>query len=402
MDNIFVARQPIYDKSNQLFGYELLYRTNDRNSAQFSDGKIASSQVILNSFMDIGFDSLVGSSFAFINITKEFISDESLMPMFEKQTVLEVLENIEPTEDIINGVKRLKDNGYQIALDDFQYSPDFEGLLKIAGFVKLDVIALSREELVQEIEHLKKYNVKIIAEKVETPEMYALCKELSFDYFQGFHFCKPQMVKHKKIPSNKLVVINLLKELNKEDYDFSEIEKALAQDATLTYKLLRYVNSAAFTHRKEIDSIREALALVGGDTIRKWATLLLMMQLAEGKPQALLITALVRARMCELLEETLETNTGQMFTIGLLSLLDALMDQPLVELLDELTMSSSVKLALLDYDGLNGEILMNVILYEQGQWNELVKHGVDAKNYFTCYMEAIKWADSTIASLQEK
>jgi len=400
MDNVFVARQPIYDVNNQLIGYELLYRADETNVAEFSDGKIASSHVILNGFMNIGFDSLVGSSLAFINITEDFILDTSLTPMFEKQTVLEILEDIRPTPEIIAGVKRLKRKGYKIALDDFKFSPEYDELLNLTDFIKLDVIELSTEGIVREREYLKKYNVKIIAEKVETPEMYAFCKELDFDYFQGFHFCKPQIVKHKNIPSNKLVVLNLLKELNKEGFDFNEIEKTLAQDATLTYKLLRYVNSAAFTQRKEIDSIREALALVGGDTIRKWTTLILMMQLTEGKPQALLITALVRARMCELLENTQKINNGQMFTVGLLSLLDALMDQPLVELLDELTLSTPVKLALLDYEGVSGEILMNVVLYEQGQWNELVKHGVDAENYFSCYIEAVKWTDSTIESLQ--
>ncbi len=400
MENIFVARQPIFDRSNQLIAYELLYRAGENNVAEFSDGKMASSQVILNSFMDIGFDSLVGSSLAFINITKEFILDESLTPMFEKQTVLEILEDIKPTDEIVSGIQRLKTKGYRIALDDFQYTPEYDGLLKLADFVKLDVIALNAEDVVRQLDYLKKYNTKVIAEKVETPDMYDFCKELDFDFFQGFHFCRPQLVKHKKIPSNKLVVLNLLSELSKEDFNFDEIEKALAQDATLTYKLLRYVNSAAFSQRKEIDSIREALALVGGDTIKKWITLILMMQLTEGKPQALLVTALVRAKMCELLEKVHETNDGQMFTIGLLSLLDALMDQPLVELLDELTLSTSVKFALLDYDGINGEILLNVTLYEQGQWNELVKYGVDSKAYFSCYMEAVKWADKTIESLK--
>lgn len=400
MENIFVARQPIFDRSNQLIAYELLYRAGENNVAEFSDGKMASSQVILNSFMDIGFDSLVGSSLAFINITKEFILDESLTPMFEKQTVLEILEDIKPTDEIVSGIQRLKTKGYRIALDDFQYTPEYDGLLTLADFVKLDVIALNAEDVVRQLDYLKKYNTKVIAEKVETPDMYDFCKELDFDFFQGFHFCRPQLVKHKKIPSNKLVVLNLLSELSKEDFNFDEIEKALAQDATLTYKLLRYVNSAAFSQRKEIDSIREALALVGGDTIKKWITLILMMQLTEGKPQALLVTALVRAKMCELLEKVHETNDGQMFTIGLLSLLDALMDQPLVELLDELTLSTSVKFALLDYDGINGEILLNVTLYEQGQWNELVKYGVDSKAYFSCYMEAVKWADKTIESLK--
>lgn len=397
MENIFIARQPIYDRDIKLIGYELLYRSGDTNVATFVDGKAASSEVILNGFLNIGFDGLVGSSLAFINITEDFILDESLTPMFENQTILEVLEDIEPSAEVVAGVKRLKSNGYRIALDDFQYSPKYDELLKLADFVKLDVIELSTEEIIRELNHLKKYDVKIIAEKVETPEMYAFCNELAFDFFQGFHFCKPQMVRHKHVRSNKLVVLNLFKQLNKPDFDFNDIEKALAQDATLTFKLLRYVNSAAFAQRKEIDSIKEALLLVGGDTIKKWTTMILLMQLTEGKPQELLVTALVRARMCELLDSA---NNGQMFTIGLISLLDALMDQPLVELLDELALSTSIKLALLDYEGGNGEILLNVKLYEQGKWAELVKHGVDAQTYFSCYMDAVKWADSTIKSLQ--
>ena len=399
MENLFIARQPIYDRDIKLIGYELLYRAGDTDVAEFSDGSLASSQVILNSFLNIGFDGLVGSSLAFINITKEFILDESLTPMFESQTILEVLEDIEPTAEVVAGVKRLKSSGYRIALDDFQYTPKHDELLKLADFVKLDVIELSTEEIIRELDYLKQYNLKIIAEKVETPEMYAFCNELAFDYFQGFHFCKPQLVRHKHIRSNKLVVLNLLKLLNNPDFRFGDIEKALAQDATLTYKLLRYVNSAAFAQRKEINSIKEALVLVGGDTIRKWTTMILMMQLTEGKPQELLVTALVRARMCELLEKEHGNKSGQMFTVGLLSLLDALMDQPLIDLIDDLILSTQVKLALLDYEGESGELLLNVILYEQGQWNKLVKHRVDAQVYFSCYMEAVKWADAAIESL---
>ena len=396
MDDIYIARQPIYDSSNKLFGYELLYRAGETDVADFDDGKIASSEVILNGFLEIGFDGLVGSSTAFINITEDFILDEDLTPMFENKTILEVLEDIKPSKEIVEGVKRLKDNGYRIALDDFVYSAEYDDLLSIADFVKLDVIHLSKDDIKHELECLKRFNVKVIAEKVETPEMYDFCKSLNFDFYQGFYFCKPQLIKHKNIPSNKLVVLNLLKELHKPDFDFVEIEKALAQDATLTYKLLRYVNSAAFTNRKEINSIKEALALVGGDTIRKWATLILMMQLVGGKPQDLLVTALIRAKMCELLES--DVSEG-MFTIGLFSLLDALMDVPLIELLDDLTLSSSIKFALLDYAGENGKLLHNVVRYEQGRWDELIIHSEDVEVYFESYIEAVKWADLTIDSL---
>ena len=247
------------------------------------------------------------------------------------------------------------------------------------------------------MEHLKGFDVKIVAEKVETQEVYEFCNKLNFDYYQGYYFSKPKVISYKSIPSNKLVVINLLRELNKEDFDFSEIEIAMSQDATLTYKLLRYVNSAAFSNRKEINTIKDALALVGGDTIRKWATLIIMMQLVDGKPHALLVSALVRARMSEILESDY---TGEMFTIGLLSLLDALMDVPLEDLLDELTLSSHIKFALLDYAGDQGKVLLNVIHYEQGQWDKLIIDNDDVKKYFDAYTEAVEWSDLTIDSLK--
>ncbi|MCW9032438.1 MAG: HDOD domain-containing protein [Gammaproteobacteria bacterium] len=400
MENTFIARQPIYDNDDQLIGYELLYRASAINVASFDDGKIASSQVILNSFLEIGFDSLVGSSSAFINITEDFILDESLIPMYEKHTVLEILEEIQPSKEVIAGVRRLKKLGYKIALDDFMYSPEYDELLELADYVKLDIIELGENRVIRELKKLRKlknFNGKIIAEKVETPEMYDFCKQQNFDFYQGFYFCIPQVISHKNIPANKLVVLNLIKELNNPDFEFAEIEKAVAHDATLTYKLLRYVNSAAFGHRQEISTIKEALALVGGDTIRKWAMLILMMQLNEGKPEALLISALVRARMCESLEED---KAGEMFTIGLMSLLDALMDIPLVDLLDDLALSSPVKIALLDYKGEKGKILHNVIRYEQGGWDELIVDIDNVQPYFDAYIEAVEWADSTTAMLK--
>ena len=397
MDNLFIARQPILDRDEQLIGYELLYRASDTDVAVFEDGKLASTQVILNSFLDIGFDNLVGSTLAFINITEDFILNDSLTPMYEKFSVLEVLEEVKPTELVIKGVQRLKDKGYRIALDDFKYAPEYDKLLKLADYVKLDVIELNEEQIVQELEHLKGFDVKIVAEKVETQEVYEFCNKLNFDYYQGYYFSKPKVISYKSIPSNKLVVINLLRELNKEDFDFSEIEIAMSQDATLTYKLLRYVNSAAFSNRKEINTIKDALALVGGDTIRKWATLIIMMQLVDGKPHALLVSALVRARMSEILESDY---TGEMFTIGLLSLLDALMDVPLEDLLDELTLSSHIKFALLDYAGDQGKVLLNVIHYEQGQWDKLIIDNDDVKKYFDAYTEAVEWSDLTIDSLK--
>lgn len=399
MDDIFVARQPIYNKSNFLIGYELLYRAGDTDVAEFTDGKVASSEVILNSFMNIGLDGLVGSAKAFINIPEELVINESFTPMFENQTVLEILEDVNPTDKVVAGIKRLKEQGYEIALDDFQYTAEYERLLELTDYVKIDVVEFDVDKVDQQLKHIEKFNIKLIAEKIETQEIYESCEKLGFDYFQGFYFCKPQLVKRKHTPSNKTVVLNILNKLENPNYDLDDIENTLALDAVLTFKILRYVNSAAFAQRKEIESIREALILVGGKIIKKWATLILMTQLMEGKPQALFVTALVRARMCELIAEYQGENSEQMFTIGLLSLVDALMDTPMIDLLDELGLSTSVKLALLDYDGESGWILKNVIDYEKGKWNDLLEQGIDAKDYFSCYMEAVKWADSTVEAL---
>ncbi|MFK5913143.1 MAG: HDOD domain-containing protein [Woeseiaceae bacterium] len=400
MENIFVARQPIYDKAQELMGFELLYRSGKSDTADFSDGSVASSEVIMNSFMNIGVDSLVGSAKAFINITKELVLNEALTPMFENQTVLEILEDIEPTAEIIAGVQRLKDQGYEIALDDFEYTPQYDALLAVADYVKVDVIALTTEEVIDLITILKNHNVKLVAEKIETQEMYKFCVSLDFDYYQGFYFCKPQLVTKKHAKSNKIVVLNILEKLESPFYDLDDIEKTLSMDAVLTFKLLRYVNSAAFAKRKEIESIREAIFLVGGNTIKKWATLILMTQLMEGKPQALLVTALIRAKMCELVAEKKNINNEQMFTIGLLSLIDALMDMEMIDLLDELTLSTSIKLALLDYEGESGSILHNIIHYEKGEWDKLLENSVNADMFSECYIEAVKWADSTIESLK--
>jgi len=399
MDNIFIARQPIIDRNKGLLAYELLYRDGDAGYANFSDGQFATANVILNSFMEIGIDNIVGNSLSFINVSEEFILDEDFKSMFKKNIVLEILEDVHPSAEVVAGVTLLKNLGYQIALDDFQYSPDYNEILPLADFVKLDVLELGHEGVIRELKFLEKYDVKLLAEKVEDMSMYNFCSNLGFDYFQGCYFHKPELVSHKNIPANKLVVLNLLKQLSRVDFDFSEMEKSLSQDAVLTYKLIRYVNSAAFSGRKEISSIKDALSLVGVKIIRKWVTLIIMMQLAEGKPQELLISALVRARMCELLSEKMDVNSDIMFTVGLFSLLDALMDEPISLLLDQLSLSSDIKLALLSYDGEAGAILKNVILYEQGEWIELAKSGVDSNIYCSSYMESVKWSDETIHSL---
>lgn len=400
MAQFFIARQPIYDRNLKVIGYELLYRDSDVNEARIQDPERASSDAILNSFIHIGIDTLTGSGLVFINLPKAFITNRSLTPMFREQCVLEVLEDIEATPDVLEGLKRLSQQGFKLALDDFQLTEDTRPLLRWAHYVKVDVLGRERGDLENLLAQLRRYPVKIIAEKVETQAMKQLCEELGFDCFQGYFYCRPQVVVGKGVEANKAVVFDLLNKLQQPDVGFDELEALLAHDITLSYKLLRYINSAAFSLRREVDSIKDAIVLLGIDNVKQWVSLILMTRMDESKPLELITTALVRGRMCELLADLWHPEVRhQMFIVGLFSVLDALMDQPMVELLDTIILSTPVKLALLDQEGVAGEVYQRVLAYEQMDFSSLAKTPLTPSQWATAYLEAVKWADDSMVAI---
>ena len=400
MEELFIARQPIYDSQLGVIGYELLYRSGDMDRAVFDDGDLASCETIMNAFMHIGVDTLVGSTLAFINLPTQFITNPALTPMLRQQSVLEILEHVEPTEEVIQGIKRLKSEGYQIALDDFEYQDKFIPFLELADFIKLDVNTRTEDELIEHLQIVAPYHAKIVAEKVETQELYNICKKLGFEYFQGFFFCHPQLVKHKHTPANKLVVLNILSKLQNPDLDFDEFESILAQDVTLTYKLMRYINSAAFPIRREVDSIKDAIVLLGIKNMKDWVTLIMMSKIIENKPNELIVTAMARGKMCELIAEKYHPEIKhQMFLVGLFSVLDALMDMPMIDLLDSIILSGPVKLALLDKVGTHGEIYQQVLLYEHSDWDALNENGFNSQDLIMFYLDAVHWADTQVQIL---
>lgn len=402
MENIFIARQPIYDSKLAVIGYELLYRNGEQEQAVFDDGNQASCETILNTFMHIGIDTLAGSAPVFINLPGEFVINQSLTPMFREQCVLEILEHVEPTPDVIDGLKHLKKEGYRIALDDFVYHERLIPFLELADFIKLDVLANDAQALSQALQQLAAYPAKIIAEKVETQDLYRQCQSLGFRYFQGFFFCKPQLIRQKHLPANRMVALSLLNKLQDPQLDYRELEAILAQDVSLSYKLLRYINSAMFSLRREIDSINDAVVLLGLDNVRQWISLILMTRLVDNKPEQLMVTAMVRGKMCELLAARKHpTITPQMFIIGLFSVLDALLDTPMADLLDSVTLSTPIKLALLDRSGDHGRIYQMVLDYERGQWMALLDNDISPEQLLQCYLESVTWADNSIAALQD-
>ena len=400
MDHLYIARQPIYDLNKAVMGYELLYRSNAVNQANIIDPDQASCETILNSFMHIGIDNIVGSALAFINLPREFVINDNLTPMFRDQSVLEILEYIKPDKAVLKGLQRLKSEGHQIALDDFIFRDELIPFVELADFIKIDVRSLTKTDIEQQVALLKPYNVKLIAEKVETHEAYHDCVDLGFEYFQGFFFCHPVMLTRKTLPSNKLVILNIINKLHEPDVGSDELEKILVQDIALSYKLLRYINSAAFALRREVNSIKEAIILLGMDNLKNWITLIMMSRIIDSKPTELIVTGMIRGKMCEFLAENNHPEIKhQMFIIGLFSVLDALMDQPLINLLDNVILSTPIKLALLDKSGIQGEIYQHVLQYEKCNWDELNTLNINADEYTQSYLKAANWADQSMKAL---
>lgn len=397
----YVGRQPIYDRALEVYAYELLYRKGNVNHATFSDGDLATTQLLINTFMEIGLENIVGSRPAFINITGDFFTGQYPLPMSHEQVVFELLETVEPTVEVINGVRGLVEQGYRIALDDYLLKRDTLPLLELASFVKLDVLTMPKDELARSVERLRRYDLMLIAEKVETPADYDACRELGFDLFQGYFFSYPDVIQTHTNTANRSVVIRLIAQLQDSSIDLREVETLIAQDVILSFRLLRYINCATFGLRREVDSIRQAIMLLGLATVRNWATLLLLSQFDDRKPRELMTIALIRARMCELLSVTdPRIDAGQAFTTGLFSLLDAMLDVPMENLLDQMPLSLPIKLALQSREGLLGTLLNDVVRYERGQWDGLAERDAVSIDYNTAYLAAVSWADNSSKALR--
>jgi EAL and modified HD-GYP domain-containing signal transduction protein len=389
-DQVYVARQPIYDRKLNLFAYEVLFRDSTRRS-QVQCGDRATSEVVVNTLMDIGLERIVGSHIAFINFTEGFLTGELPLPPMNDKVVLEVLENVEPEPELIDGLARLAAEGYRIALDDFEYADKYVPLLQLAHIVKLDVLAMDSDTLRETVSILRAYPLKLLAEKVETHDKLRECQALGFDYFQGYVFSKPDLISGKRPSGNRLTVLQLLNTLQNPRVEISELEATIARDASLALRLLSYINSAYFGLRANVTSIRRALTLVGRRGIRQWASLVLMTNLADGKPAELMVTGMVRAKMCERLGEVYGAIPADMFfTTGLFSILDALLDQPLREILDGIAIDPEAADALLERGGIMGETLGNVIDFERGEIEGWCPQLLERCQL--AYIDALKWS----------
>jgi EAL and modified HD-GYP domain-containing signal transduction protein len=398
MTDIFLGRQPVFNRERVVVGYELLFRHSDKaDVAQITDGDAATAQVIEGAFMDIGLKQLAGRYPVFINLTRHYLLNPPPLP--PKQVVFEILEDIELGDDIVEALDKLGDAGYRLALDDYEYDQAHHELLNKVHIVKLDVLALSDQRLEQQVRELRRYKVKLLAEKIEDESSYRRCRELGFDFFQGFYFSRPRIIRGRRLRANQITVVQLLRLVHKPDTKISDLEHLINQDVTLGYKLLRMMNSAYYNLDHKIDSVRHALVYIGSDAIRSWVSMLALTTL-DDNDQGLMGISLVRARMCELLTPlNRQSEKDSFFTTGLFSVLDQFLQIPIDEIVRDLPLSEEVKSALLDNSGLIGEALRCSISFEQlggGRGFQDMTREETAGHY----LEAVEWAHQTTKALK--
>lgn len=396
---VFVGRQPIFDRDRRVVAYELLYRTGVTAQAGVLDGDCATARVLVNAFLEIGLEELVGPHRAFVNFTANMLGDGSVLALPPERVTIEVLEDAEVDAALVEAVRSLREKGYRIALDDFVWHERWEPLLELAEVVKVDVPSLSPPELARDVERLRGRGLTLLAEKVETQEQFEALRALGFDLFQGYFFARPNVVGSRRLPANQLAVLRLLAALQDPEIDSLDVEPLISADAGLSYKLLRYMNSPFFGLSRPIDSIRRALAYFGVLPLKRWVSLLALSSVRSATPE-LLRAGLVRARLCELLAERSGAADPQpFFTTGLLSILDALLDRPMAEILAELPLAPATAAAILDHAGAQGAVLRCACAAERCDWERADTAGVQTRAVHEAWRAAVRWADEAIAAL---
>ena len=395
---IFVARQPIFDAHEKLFGYELLFRSGFNNFYDNLDGDYATSKTIMNSFFMLGIDVITGGRMAFINFTQNLLLRE-IATIFPKELLaIEVLETIVPEDSVINSCRKLKRAGYLIVLDDFVYRPEIMPLIDLADIIKIDVKQTNPVDVLSVFNMLSRKRVKYLAEKVETKDEFINAREMGFSYFQGFFFSKPVIVEGKEIPGYKLTYLQILQQVNQPDVEFDELEHIIKRDVSLTYKLLRFINSAAFSFSTRIQSIKQALTLLGLKEIKKWVSLIALSGMGDDKPEELVISSMSRAKFGELISSKIgmKEYASDLFLLGMFSMLDAFIDQPMADIIADLPLAEPIKTALLNGRNAFREVLDLIIYYEKGEWDRcaplIKKFNVEESLLPEIFATALEWA----------
>ena len=401
-EDVFVARQPIFDRRKNIYGYELLFRSSFENSCRVTDYSKAARHVLHAAWLDLGIDALVGSARAFLNVTQDVLVSGIATNIPADAAVIELLETIRPDADVIQACLELKGQGYLLALDDFVHSPELAPLVALADIVKIECDRSDFSEQCELARGMASERVTLLAEKVETKSDYERALRLGCGLFQGWFFCRPEIIAGRSLHGSRPAYLKLIHAVSGSEIDLDHIVAIAGSDATISHRLLKFLGSAAFPWRTPIRSVRHALALLGETHTRRWIGLMALDALAVDKPHELLVTAAVRANFCDLLADSagLTDQKPDLYLLGMLSLIDTMLDQPMAQVLSALPVTDDLR------DALNGApsplrpVLELVEAFERGDWTALAAccaHlQIEESTVVPLYRSAIAWATKAL------
>lgn len=371
--DFFVARQPIFDSKKNVIAYELLFRSSVDNFYDISlDGDTTTSKVISNSLLIIGLDTLTKGKKAYVNFTKNLILSGAPTMIAKELIAVEILETVEPDSAVIKACTELKKAGYTLVLDDFVFGEKYRPLIDIADVIKVDFLSPDVQNRKRVIQSCGNKKIKFLAEKVETVDAFREALALGYTYFQGYFFSMPVIIRGRDIPGNKVNYLRVIHEVNMPDIELEKLEEIIKRDVSLSYKLLRFINSSFFKFSVKVESIKHALFLLGSKEIKKWVSVVSLSVMGYDKPQELLMVSLIRARFCETMAGKIgqQGRASDFFITGLFSVIDALIDRPMQEILADFPISDDIKQALLGGENVLSEVLSLAVFYEKGCWEQ--------------------------------
>lgn len=397
---IFVARQPVFTPANEIWGYELLFRHSDLAvNAEIKDQVIATAKVIADGF-SIATTGIDYNKKILINFPPRLLLQQSALSLPKDICIIEILETVQPEPEIIDSCLKIKQDGYILALDDFIGAPGFEPFLELADIVKVDVIDLTPPEIIKIAQHLSRYPCKMLAEKIEDRQTYQLTKSLGFSYFQGYFFSKPEMMQGRKISTENLSKMQLLQELADDNFEMKKLAGIITNDISLSYRLLKHINSSYYTLPQKIHSIPQAIVLLGSKFLRQWLTIVILSDIDhQQRAQELISTAVCRGRFLELLTQNLPAITSKketMFLLGLFSILDALLGQSMKTIMTDMPLQQDIKEALCGEANEANKWLSLAVSIDNGQWQEveqlLADHSLAPAKICAFHIQARIWA----------
>jgi EAL and modified HD-GYP domain-containing signal transduction protein len=400
--NTYIARQPIFSQAKKIQAYELLFRDGIVDFFPKIDDSSATSRVLSSTFFSSDIEQITNGKKAFINFNRDLIN-QRIPQLFPSQiTTIEILEDVEPDEPFLESCRYLSSKGYKIALDDFQYRRDLDALIPIADIIKMDFLSTDPDTLREYVHLFSRKGHILLAEKVETMEQFKMACDMGFTYFQGYFFSKPELMRETEIPAIKMNLLQIMSEAENDGFRINEMERLIERDVGISYKLLRYLNSPFFRTRNEIRSIRHAILMLGEKGLRRFLSVIVMSELSQDKPDELIKSSIIRAKLCENLGvlKNRGIDPSQLFTLGLFSLIDAILDSPMEQVLTRLPLSRDIKDALLHRESCLIPYLRLAESYERGNWDEVAilgsSLGIDTKRLPEIYFRALGWADALL------